>query len=132
MPRRPCDRGRAGRIVGKARQLVPAGAVLVVEAEGGREIVDAGFLLVGAVALLTQPEEALADDQLGERCAILALGRFAHLFAEGLEAGIGDRLRRRHRHRFVGSGLGRRRGLLATWLILRQRRRRAGDQQGRE
>jgi hypothetical protein len=53
-------RGRRGRILGIAGQDFPAGALLVVEAERGRQIVEAGFALVGGVAVLALPEEPCA------------------------------------------------------------------------
>jgi len=47
----------AGRIIGKTCEHVPTGAVLVVQTESRSEIVDAGFALVGAIAIFTQQEK---------------------------------------------------------------------------
>ena len=67
---------RCGRIAGEARQGVPAGAVLVVEIDGLRQIVDAGLALVGEVLVL-DPEEALRNRRVGERRleSVLAITR---------------------------------------------------------
>ena len=95
--------GRACRIVGKTCEHIPTRAVLVVQAEGGREIVDAGFALVGAVAIFAQPEESLANNQLGQSGTVLVLCRFAHLLTKGLEGRVVYRLRRRDRDNLVGA-----------------------------
>jgi len=109
-------RGGAGWIVGETAEHVPAGAVFVVQAKCRREIVDARFALVGAVAVLAQPEEALVDHKLCKRSAVLALRRFADLLAKILKGWIRNRARRRYRNHLVGSRFGRRR-----WQITRPR-----------
>ena len=75
-------RRRAGRIIGKARKHVPACTVFVAKAECRSEIVDAGSAPVGTVTGFAHPEEVLFGHEFGQRAAILALGRFGHLFAE--------------------------------------------------
>jgi hypothetical protein len=101
------DRGVVAREV--AQQL-PARAVLVGEADGDREIVDAGLARVGAVAVLLQPEEALRH-QGGERVAVLALGDLLELLAERGPARIEMGLGLGDHDRLVGLGGG---GLAGT------------------
>ena len=78
-------RGRRSRILGIAGQDFPAGALLVVEAERRRQIVEAGFALVGGVAVLALPEEPLRDHHERHGGAILALGGFAELQSRPLD-----------------------------------------------
>src|SRR4029079_6390949 len=119
------QRGTRG-IVGKARKHVPAGGVLVLQAKSRGQIINAGFSLVGAVALLADPEKSLPDDKLCQSGAILVLRHFPQLLAQGLEGGIVDGLGRLHSDRFVRFGAG---GLRFTaWLTLRQRRGSESDQ----
>ena len=107
----------AGRIIGKTCEHVPTGAVLVVQTESRSEIVDAGFALVGAIAIFTQPEETLANHQLCQRATILALCRFVHLLAKSLEHRIAYRMRWRDRDNLVRARLGGRWRLLTARLV---------------
>src|SRR5262249_45650589 len=52
-------------------------------------------------AALRLPEETLADHELGQAGAVLALGDVGELLAEGLVARIGRRFRHRHGERLV-------------------------------
>src|SRR5215510_14039246 len=107
----------AGRIIGKTCEHVPTGAVLVVQTESRSEIVDAGFALVGAIAIFTQPGETLANHQLCQRATILALCRFVHLLAKSLEHRIAYRMRWRDRDNLVRARLGGRWRLLTARLV---------------
>src|SRR4029078_1129228 len=100
------------RVFRVAGQHVPAGAVLAVEAERDRQVVDSCFLLVGTVAVLALPEEALGGDELRERGAIFLFCGLAKLAAERRERRVGDRDRQDERDRLVGfwGGPGPRRG----------------------
>ena len=92
-----------------ARRLhkgLPAGPVLGVEIDRRRQIVDAGFPLVGSVALFPHPKEIVGDHQAGERGAVLAVCDVAKLLAERLEARVAGGLREGHRNRPVGLGRG--------------------------
>src|SRR5205085_11718408 len=77
--------------------------------------------------LLAHPEE-VGRDEPGQRLAILFLRRRGKLFAERLEAWIGDRLGCADGHRLVGlgrgGGRGRRRRRTARWLAALATRRR--------
>src|ERR1700716_4055264 len=74
---------------GRRGEPLPAGRVPSGKAaERRRQIVDGGLLLVELVAVRAFHEEALVDDELGERGAVLAGRNVAQLLAEGLEARI--------------------------------------------
>src|SRR5262249_10856636 len=121
-------RARLGRVV---LHRLPARAVRRVEAERRGQIVDAGFLRVGVVAVLALPEEAFRDDLAPERRAVLLLGDVAELLAERIEARVVLARRQRHLDGLVGSGRGRlhrQRNLLL--LLLRDGTRRGGSEQG--
>ena len=78
------------------------------------------------------PRRIPTDNELSKAGAVLALCRFAHLLAKGLESRIVDRLRRRNRDHLVGAGFGGRRLRLASRLVLRGRRSCAGDEHRHE
>src|SRR3981189_3635409 len=83
-------------------QRFPAGRLASGKAaERRRQIVDGGLLLVELVAVRAFQEEALGDDELCERGAVLAGRDVAQLLAEGLEARIVHRARQRDGERLV-------------------------------
>ena len=105
-----CGSSAADGSLAEPASDVPARTVLGVEIDRLGEIVDAGFALVGEILVL-HPEEILRHDEIGERGAVLMRGDVGKLFAEGDEARIVERRRRRHRDRLVGLDRRRRRRL---------------------
>ena len=79
-------RFRRGLLGGFGEQLPPRGT-FCVQADGRGQVVDAGFLFVGLVAPLRNPEE-ITGDEAGQRRTIL-LGRDrGQLLAEGFKSRI--------------------------------------------
>src|SRR5690606_1325043 len=120
-----------GRVERVALQHVPADRLLAGQADGRREIVDAGFFLVGLVAFFGVPKEALRNHELGETGAVLLRCRFTELLAESLEARIVDRTGNFDGGRRIG--LGRGDGLwsrLRRLLLLRLRTERRCEKEG--
>src|SRR6516164_7153106 len=85
------------RVLGRGFKRIPAGTVLGVEVDRGREILEARFLLIGLVTVLGFPEVALRYDELAERRAVLAFDDVGELFSKCLKTWIREWLCRCHR-----------------------------------
>ena len=99
---------------GEGGERVPADCVRRRRGPAPWQVVDGGLVLVGDVGVFGDPEE-IRRHQPGERGAVLLLGDFAELLAEGVEARIVQRRRQRDGDRLVGPGRRRRRGCAGCW-----------------
>src|SRR5262249_60218670 len=86
-PRGPAGQGTGAGLGREGGERIPAAAVIRVEGERGRKIVDARPPGVEAAAEVAFPEEILGRGALGQRGAILALGDLAEALAQRVEGG---------------------------------------------